>query len=195
MPNPKKRAAKAAGGKVDDKKESRAEAVADKKEARKDKAAERVPLRVPAGTSIVVRTGAAIEVDEPRFGDTVRGTVDYDVRVSDEVAIPAGSRAEISIVAMDHDEVGMRLKSISVGGRNVQTKSDFARVEGDKDGLGGVATAAIGATVGAVTGGVKGAAAGAGAGLGMRAIFGDDAEVPSGTRLAFDLREPLNLKR
>jgi hypothetical protein len=89
----------------------------------------------------------------------------------------------------------MRLKSVSVDRRDVPTKSDFARVEGDKDGLGGFATAAIGATVGAVTGGAKGAAAGVGAGLGMRAIFGDDAEVPAGTRLAFDLREPLNLKR
>jgi hypothetical protein len=46
--------------------------------------------------------------------------------------------------------------------------------------------------VGAVTGGAKGA--GAGAGLGMRALFGADAEVPAGTRLAFDLREPINLR-
>ena len=60
-------------------------------------------------------------------------------------------------------------------------KSDFARVEGDKDGMGILGKAAIGAAAGAATG------------VGIGSIFGPDMKVPSGTHLTFDLREPLNI--
>jgi hypothetical protein len=177
-----------------DKVDARMDARAEKKEARKEARAEKVPLRVPAGTPVTVRTNDTVKIENAQIGDTCRATVAYDVRANDEVAIPAGARATISMVQVERgDELGMRLKSIDINGRSKPVKSDFARVEGDKDGMGMLGKAAIGAALGGIAGGGTGAAAGAAGGVGLGALFGPDKEVPSGTSLTFDLREPVNI--
>ena len=178
----------------EDKAEARQEARAEKKEARKEARAEKMPLRVPAGTPVTVRMSDTVKIDNAQIGDTCRATVAHDVRAGDAVAIATGSRATISMVQVEGgDELGMRLKSIDIDGRNKPVKSDFARVEGDKDGMGILGKAAIGAAVGGIAGGGTGAAAGAATGVGIGSIFGPDMKVPSGTHLTFDLREPLNI--
>jgi len=198
MPRMPKRG-KSPDKKLDDARMARTEKKDARKTARAEKkqgATERVPLRVPAGTPVSVRTGDTIKIENAQLGDKCPGTVDYDVKVDDRVAIPAGSRVRIAMVQMEGgDDLGMRLSSITIDGRDKPVKTDLARVEGEKDGMGLIGKAAIGAAVGGLGGGGKGAAAGAAAGAGIGAMFGPDKEVPSGTRLAFDLREPLRLER
>ena len=187
-------AAASARGARADKVGTAKDARAEKKEGRKQARAEKVPLRVPAGTPVSVRTNDTVKIENAQIGDTCRATVAHDVRVNDEVAIPAGSRATISMVQVERgNELGMRLKTIDINGRSKPVKSDFARVEGDKDGMGMLGKVAIGAAVGGIAGGGTGAAAGAAGGAGLGALFGPDKEVPSGTHLTFDLREPLNI--
>jgi len=102
--------------------------------------------RIEPGTSIVVRTNDAIDVD--RGNDRIyRGIVDQDVRGENgRMAIPRGAGVELKVrVAADNDLI-LDLESITVNGERYALKADADRVEAKRD------DSLVGAILGAVAG-------------------------------------------
>jgi len=102
--------------------------------------------RIEPGTSIVVRTNDAIDVD--RGNDRIyRGIVDQDVRGENgRVAIPRTAGVELKVrVAADNDLI-LDLESITVNGERYALKADADRVEAKRD------DSLVGAILGAVAG-------------------------------------------
>ena len=104
----------------------------------------------------------------------------------------------------ENKELAIKLYDITVGGRAFDVVSNYAQLQaegkskGRKAGRRGLALGGIGAGIGAIAGGGEGAAIGAIAGAGLGAISGAAAkgktlQVPSETRLTFQLRAPLPL--
>jgi outer membrane lipoprotein SlyB len=166
---------------------------------------------LPAGAEISVRTDEAIDSRTAAEGQRFSAGVPKDVLdASGAVAIPHGSRAQLTIVSASGggriqgaSDLVLDLRSVSVGGRRYAVDSADVRQRG-KAGLGAnkrTATytgggAALGAIIGAIAGGGKGAAIGAGAGAGAGALTqvltkGKAIRVPAESVLTFRLDKPL----
>jgi hypothetical protein len=133
-----------------------------------------------------------------------------DVRVADEVAIPAGSRAIGSVMVVDRGgkfkeraRLGIRFHTLVLAdGTTLPISTETIYRYGDAPGnasaakIGGGAVA--GAILGAIIGGAKGAAIGAtaGAGGGTAAVMASDrdaATFPAGTELTARILSPVTV--
>jgi hypothetical protein len=131
--------------------------------------------------------------------------VDDPIVVGDQVVIPRGANCTIQVVALENGkDVDLSLYDISIQGRSYQTASEYAVVKaegtskGKKAARRGIGLGAIGAGIGALAGGGSGAAIGAAVGGGVGAVSataskGKQINIPSETRLAFKLKQPLPL--
>ena len=130
-----------------------------------------MPTTIPAGTSITVRTAAAVTSATAQIEDTVSATTAGDVTVDGRTAIPAGSRMLGSITAVERagrmsgsNRITVRFHTLVHHG--IETPLETAPVTRAGPGqtsqnatrIGG--GAAVGAILGAVLGGRKGAAIG-----------------------------------
>ena len=158
-------------------------------------------LTIPRGTEIPITLDEEVPIERERMGDTFEAHVTRDVVVDGEVAIAAGSPAEVELVESP-DRKGaatLRLSRINLNGdaRNVST--DVAEADTDESGLGTAEKTAVGAAAGAVVGAVtgagvlEGAIVGAGGGLAWGLLDERGREVPDDTRLSFSLDEELDL--
>jgi nucleoid DNA-binding protein len=125
---------------------------------------------VPAGTTIVVRTGVTIS-SRDRVGRTVVTQLDQNVAVQGKTLLPAGTKvlAKVETSQADSrrpDPLTVNLTSVSIAGQTVTIKTDGAfQVEAKPRTARQMRT---GVSVGSFT-------------------------VPSGTKMQFRLAQPLNL--
>jgi hypothetical protein len=165
--------------------------------------------QIPAGTQVVVRLIDDVNSERDNIGETYRASIDQNVVVNGQTAIPRGTDATVALI--DAQKSGklegkavltLDLKYIAIDGRTYDlSTSSVAEASGSRGArsakvIGGAA--ALGAIIGAAAGGGKGAAVGAGAGAAAGtaaqiATSGQKVKVPAETRLTFTLKNPLDL--
>ena len=167
-------------------------------------------LVVTSNSVIGLQLDGAISSDRANLEDRVEARVVRDVRVGNEVAIPAGGRAIGSVTVVerggkfkDRARLGIRFHTLVLAdGTRLPITSETIYRNGDAPGnasaakIGGGAVA--GAILGAIVGGAKGAAigAGAGAGGGTAAVMAGDAKAatfPSGTEVTARILSPVTV--
>jgi hypothetical protein len=167
-------------------------------------------LVVTSNSVVGLQLDGAISSDRASLEDRVEARVVRDVRVGNEVAIPAGARALGSVTVVerggkfkDRARLGIRFHTLVLAdGTRLPITSETIYRNGDAPGnasaakIGGGAVA--GAILGAIVGGAKGAAigAGAGAGGGTAAVMAGDAKAatfPSGTEVTARILSPVTI--
>ena len=162
-------------------------------------------VTIPAGTRIAVRMINSIDSKTTGPGERFRCSIDDPIVVGNSVVVQRGADCTVQIIEVqENKELALKLYDITVGGRAYDVVSNYAQVEATGKSKGRKATrravglGALGAGIGALAGGGKGAAIGAASGAGLGAISGAAAKgktlnIPSETRLQFELRAPLPL--
>lgn len=167
-------------------------------------------LIVSADSVIGLQTEHGVSSDRARVEDRVDARVVRDVRVGGAVAIPAGTRAEGSVVVVERGgrfkeraRLGIRFHALVLAdGSRLPIATETIYRHGDAPGndsakkVGGGAVA--GAILGAIIGGGKGAAIGAtaGAGAGSAVVMAGDrsaAAFPPGAEVTARILSPLTV--
>lgn len=160
---------------------------------------------VAAGTALTVAVEGGITSETATVGQEVGFRVVEPVTVGHDVLVPTGSAFYGTVVLAEKAErpqkpgkLEIHITRLSVRGRLHDVEAAFvAKGKGSHQddardiGIG----AAVGAIVGAIADGGKGALAGIvlGGGGVFLATKGEDVELPSGTRLQIELREPVTV--
>ncbi len=169
-----------------------------------------VKVTVPAGTSLQVRLGGALDTGTTSEGAAFEGTLAEALVVNGHTVAPTGSAVAGQVTHVVSSgrlsrpaELSLVLTSLAVsGGSHVEISTDAWSAKGEShkkrniEMIGGGAGA--GALVGALTGGKKGAAiggaVGAGAGTGVAAATGKkEIQLAPETKLAFKLSSPVTV--
>ena len=164
-------------------------------------------LVIPADSVIGLQVETAVSSDRAKVEDSVRARVSRDVRVRDQVAIPAGARAEGSITLVeqggrlkDQARLGIRFHTIVLAdGTRLPINTETIYREGESPAresaakIGGGAVG--GAVLGAIFGGKKGAAIGsavgaAGGGVAVAASEANPATLPAGSAVTVRVGSP-----
>jgi hypothetical protein len=165
-------------------------------------------LAVSADSVIGLQTESRISSETASIEDRVEARVTRDVRVSDRVAIPAGTRALGSVIQVERGgkfkeraRLGIRFHTLVMpDGMRLPITTETVFREGEAPTaaakVGGAAVG--GAILGALLGGGKGAAIGAAAagGAGAVAAAGGDrsaAEFPPGAQFTVRLASPVTV--
>jgi type IV secretory pathway VirB10-like protein len=173
-------------------------------------APEFVDLTVPSDAVLGLQIERTVTSELARVEDKVDARVTRDVRVSDRVAIPAGSTVRGSVTEVDRGgrvkgkaRLGIRFHTIVLAdGTQLALKTDPVVREGQSPGgesaakVGGAAIG--GAILGAILGGGKGAAIGGavGAAGGTAAAMTNDrspATLPAGTTVTVRMQAPVTV--
>ncbi|MEO8193077.1 MAG: YMGG-like glycine zipper-containing protein [Gemmatimonadales bacterium] len=170
---------------------------------------------VSVGSEIALASGQRICTNTNAVGDRFTAQIAEPVMGANGTVIPVGATALVSISSLhksersgDNIEIGLRVESITFGGRTYQVGSevtyaqvDRVRAESRSDDIKKVAAgAAIGAVIGQILGHktkstVIGAATGAAAGAVVANRNANyDGCVPSGGRITIRLTEPLTIQ-
>jgi hypothetical protein len=164
-------------------------------------------LVLPADSVIGLQIDNAISSDRAKVEDQVRARVSRDVKVRDQVAIPAGARAEGSITLVDRGgrlkdqaRLGIRFHTIVLAdGTRLPITTETIYREGDspaKESAAKIGGGAVGgAVLGAILGGKKGAIIGStvGAGAGGAAVAASEpnvATLPAGSTVTVRMSAP-----
>ena len=173
-------------------------------------APEFVDLTVPSDAVLGLQIERTVSSELARVEDKVEARVTRDVRVSDRIAIPAGSTVRGSVTEVDKGgrmkgraRLAIRFHTIVLAdGTQVALKTDPVVREGQSPGgesaakVGGAAIG--GAILGAILGGGKGAAIGGavGAGAGTAAAMTNDrspATLTAGTTVTVRMQAPVTV--
>jgi len=170
---------------------------------------------VSTGSEIALASGQRVCTNTNSVGDKFTAQIAEPVMGANGTVIPVGATALVSISSLkrsertgDEIEVGLRVESITFGGKTYAVASEVTYAEVDRvraqsrgDDVKKVATgAAIGAVIGQILGRktkstVIGAATGAAAGAVVANRNADyDGCVPSGGRITIRLTEPLTIQ-
>jgi hypothetical protein len=168
------------------------------------------PVSVPAGTVLHVRTIDPIDVKYAQLGSTFRGSLaDPVVSSNGAVLIPRGAPVTLSAVNVKkssrvngRDRIGLKVDSITFGGRSHLAATTVSESKGGKKGkrtlIGTGIGAGAGAAIGAISSGAGaaiGALVGGGAGTGVAAATGGKhLRIPPESVLAFQLQSPLRVR-
>jgi len=164
-------------------------------------------LVIPADSVIGLQVESAVSSDRAKVEDKVAARVTRDVRVHDQVAIPAGARAEGSITLVDRGgrlkdqaRLGIRFHTIVLAdGTRLPINTETIYREGDSPAresaakIGGGAVG--GAVLGAIFGGKKGAVIGstvgaAGGGVAVATSEPNPATLPAGSTVTVRMGSP-----
>ncbi len=173
-------------------------------------APEFVDLTVPSDAVLGLQIERTVSSELARVEDKVDARVTRDVRVSDRIAIPAGSTVRGSVTEVDRGgrmkgtaRLAIRFHTIVLAdGTQIALKTDPVIREGQSPGgesaakVGGAAIG--GAILGAILGGGKGAAIGGavGAAGGTAAAMSNDrnpATLPAGTTVTVRMQAPVTV--
>lgn len=162
---------------------------------------------VPADAVIGLRVENSVSSETARVEDGVTARVTRDVRVAGQVAIPAGSRVQGSVVVVvrggkfkERARLGVRFHTLITDAGTVPLQSEVVFREGESktaESAAKMSAGAIGgAIIGAIVGGGKGAAIGsaAGAGAGTAAVAAGDrseAVLAAGSNVTVRLSQPV----
>ena len=164
-------------------------------------------LVIPADSVIGLQVESAVSSDRAKVEDKVTARVTRDVRVRDQVAIPAGARAEGAITLVDRGgrlkdqaRLGIRFHTVVLAdGTRLPINTETIYREGDSPAresaakIGGGAVG--GAVLGAIFGGKKGAVIGstvgaAGGGVAVAASDPNPATLPAGSTVTVRMGSP-----
>ena len=169
-----------------------------------------LPVVVPAGTVLTIRTKQALSTKTTQVGVIFTGSVATPISLEGKMVIPAGSAVTGSV--KDTKKAGkfkggailvLRIDSVTVNGYtyNIETEGFDQSTAGKGKRTAGIVAggAGAGAVIGAVAGGGKGAAIGAVAGaaagtVGAGRTGNRNIELPAESALSFNLLKPLTLK-
>jgi len=164
---------------------------------------------IPPGTTLVVRMIDSVDSSKHQPGQTFRASLDEPVIINGETLIPRNAEVLTKLVkvrksgkVMGRSELTLDVVNVSFDGRTIDLNTTDSTTHGKSRSresatvVGG--GAALGAVIGALAGGGKGAAigaiTGAGAGTAVQVITrGSQVQVPSETRLKFELQHPVRL--
>lgn len=170
---------------------------------------------VSAGSEIALSAGQQICTNTNSVGDKFTAQIADPVMGANGTVIPVGATAIVSVSSLkksaragDDIEIGLRVESISYGGKTypVSSETTYAQVDRVREGSSGetarkVATgAAIGAVLGQILGHkTKSTVIGAGAGAAAGAVIANRSAnyngcVPTGGRITIRLTEPLTIQ-
>jgi hypothetical protein len=164
-------------------------------------------LVIPADSVVGLQVDTAISSDRAKVEDVVKARVTRDVKVKDQVAIPAGARAEGSVTLVDRGgrlkdqaRLGIRFHTIVLAdGTRLPINTETIYRDGDSPARESVAKigggAVGGAVLGAILGGKKGAIIGStvGASAGGAAVATSDASLatlPAGSTVTVRMSAP-----
>ncbi len=164
-------------------------------------------ITIPNGTRIVAKLDHTVSTKQSGVGDRVSLTSTEPIRVTDDIAIPAGVHFQGEITHLEGGgrlggapELTIRFTQLDLDGRNYDITADPFRVRG-KSATGETAAeigggAVVGGVVGAIAGSaVKGAIVGAVLGTGVAvATEGGQIVLPTGTRMRVSLSEPVTVR-
>jgi hypothetical protein len=169
-----------------------------------------VELVVPPNSVIGLQTENRLSSETAKVEDRVEARVTRDVKVGDQVAVPAGSRVIGSVVQVERGgkfkeraHLGIRFNTLVLAdGTRLPINTEMISRDGDAPGNSSAAKvgggAVGGAILGAILGGAKGAAIGAAAGAGGGAAVveaGDrsQATLPAGTPMTVRITSPITV--
>ena len=164
-------------------------------------------LVIPADSVIGLQVENAVTSDRAKVEDQVRARVTRDVRVRDQVAIPAGARAEGSVTVVerggrlkDQARLGIRFHTIVLAdGTRLPINTETIYREGEspaRESAAKIGGAAVGgAVLGAIFGGKKGAIIGstvgaAGGGVAVATSEPSAATFPQGSTVTVRMGAP-----
>ena len=166
-------------------------------------------VNVPTGSAIVVTLDQSVSSKDARTGQKLDGTVAQDVVVGGKVAVPKGSRAQLSVADVQESgrlstpaKLWLKIDSIEVKGHAYRTSTRWSGQTGPNHnernvvaiGGGTGAGALIGGLAGGGKGALIGAAVGAGAGTAGAAATGKkDIRFPAETKLRFVTTKPVKI--
>ncbi|HEX6576486.1 MAG TPA: glycine zipper 2TM domain-containing protein [Gemmatimonadaceae bacterium] len=169
---------------------------------------------VSSGSEIALTSGQRVCTNTNSIGDKFTAQIADPVMGANGTVIPVGSTAVVEITSLhrseksgENIEIGLRVESISYGGKTypVTSETTYAQVDRVKTNNGDAAKkvvtgAAIGAVLGQILGGkTKSTVIGAGAGAAAGAVIANrnadyDGCVPTGGRITIRLTEPLTIQ-
>ena len=164
-------------------------------------------LVIPADSVIGLQVENAVTTERAKVEDSVRARVTRDVRVRDQVAIPAGARAEGSVTLVerggrlkDQARLGIRFHTIVLAdGTRLPINTETIYREGEspaRESAAKIGGAAVGgAVLGAIFGGKKGAVIGstvgaAGGGVAVATSEPNAATLPQGSTVTVRMGAP-----
>jgi outer membrane lipoprotein SlyB len=169
------------------------------------------PIVVGAGKEIVVTADQPVSSKTSNPGDSFEASIAEPVVVGEKVVIPKGAKATGTVTEAKsagkfkgNAAITLTLSSVTVHGEEYRLKTtqvtESGKSRGKRTAVGAGGGAAVGAIIGALAGGGKGAAIGAGAGAGAGtagAVFTGDKDITirPETKLTFELKEPLEVKK
>jgi hypothetical protein len=169
------------------------------------------PIVVNAGKEIVITADQSVSSKTSNPGDFFDASIAEPVMVGEKVVIPKGAKATGTVTEAKsagkfkgNAAITLTLSSVTVHGEEYRLKTsqvtESGKGRGKRTAVGAGGGAAVGAIIGAIAGGGKGAAIGAGAGAGAgtagAAYTGDkDITIAPETKLTFELREPLEVRK
>jgi hypothetical protein len=180
-----------------------------------DRGSEKALGVVSTGTEIALSAGQQVCTNTNNVGDRITAQVADPVMGANGTVIPVGATAIVEITSLkksersgDDIEVGLRVASISYGGKTypVSSETTYAQVDRVREESRGddakkvVTGAAIGAVLGQILGHkTKSTVIGAGAGAAAGAVIANrnanyNGCVPSGGRITIRLTEPLTIQ-
>jgi hypothetical protein len=183
--------------------------------AETDRGTEKALGVVSAGSEISLSAGQKICTNTNSVGDKFTAEIANPVMGANGTVIPVGATAIVSISSLkkseragDDIDIGLRVESITYGGKTypVSSETTYAQVDRVREGSSGetarkVATgAAIGAVLGQILGHkTKSTVIGAGAGAAAGAVIANRSAnyngcVPNGGRITIRLTEPLTIQ-
>ena len=164
-------------------------------------------LVIPADSVIGLQIETAVSSQQAKLEDQVRARVTRDVKVREQVAIPAGARAEGSVTLVerggrlkDQARLGIRFHTIVLAdGTRLPINTETIYREGEspaRESAAKIGGAAVGgAVLGAIFGGKKGAVIGstvgaAGGGVAVAASEPNAATLPQGSTVTVRMGSP-----
>ena len=166
-------------------------------------------VNVPAGSAIVLTLDQSVSSKDARMGQKLDGSVAQDVIVNGKVAVPKGSRAQLSVADVQESgrlstpaKLWLKVDSIEVKGHTYRTSTRWSGQTGENHNKRNVVAigggTGVGALIGGIAGGGKGAligaAVGAGAGTAGAAATGkQDITFPAESKLRFVTTKPIRV--
>jgi hypothetical protein len=166
-------------------------------------------VTIPADTAVRVQMIDPVDSATNRVGEKFLASLDAPISLNDEVIVPKGTDVYVKLTDAKtsgkftgRSELRLELDHLKFQGKSYPLDSSTYEQVGKSRGKDTAKKAAIGAAVGgaigAIAGGGKGAAIGAGAGAGSGTaaqilLKGKQVQVPSETKLEFQLEKPLEI--